>query len=1308
MHENKAFNNFFMKIFSITAGFLLLMITGLQAQFLPSSAAGDTAGYPYWAQMMQDPHARFADTRHAFEKYWEGRENHRHNGWKVFKRWEYINQDCVLPDGTLPAPGQVMDEYRKYFSSHDAVLSSGGTWSIVGPVAAPGNATGQPNGMGRINAVCPHPANPGIIYIGSPSGGLWRTTDGATSWNVLTTATPTLGVSSVLLHPTNTSLILIGTGDRDGGDSPGMGVYRSTDDGATWVASNTGMGNLAVGMMIMLPTDPNVILAVTSGGIYKSTDGGSSWARKSSNTNNYKDIRFNPADPTIVYATEGGKFYRSTNTGDSWTQITSGVVTGTRLVIGVSANQPGWVYLCQTNGAFAGLLRSTDNGLTFTTQSATPNIMDYACDGSGTSSQAWYDLCIAVDPNNAGTLYVGGVNIWKSTNAGVSWTIASHWVGSSWGTSCAPSVHADIHCLVWSPANGNLFTGCDGGIYKSINGGTSWTDLSSGLAISQVYKIGQSAIKQTLTMNGYQDNGTSKNTGPNFTTVLGGDGMECIVDYSDTLFRYGSIYYGDIYRSSGGGYSEIAANGSHGITESGAWVTPYILHETVPSTMFIGYINVWRSTNVKASSSSAVTWTKISTGESATCSVLEQSPANVDILYVVRSGALKRSDNANAATPAWTACSLPGGATPTDLEAHPTDQNIVYATAGTKVYKSTDKGLTWTNISGTLPAVNISCLVYDKNSNEGLYVGNKTNVFYKDATMSDWVAFSTGLPPVDVRELEIFYDAVSPVNNRLKAATYGRGLWQSDLYNLFAVTPPNQNVAYAAGSTPFTVAASASTTWTVASNAAWCTVNPSGSGSGTITANYTDNPGIAGRVANITATPSGGILPQTVTVTQAGAPPMLVVTPPNQNVSYAVGTTNFSVTCNTNWSAVSNANWCTITPSGTNNGTIVSNVTENLAITSRIATITVTVASLPAQSVTVTQAGAAPALTVTPSNQNLPAPAGSTGFTVTSNTDWTASSNAGWCTVTTAGSGNGNITANVTENLAVTQRIAVVNVLVNGLAPVTVTVTQEGAAPLLSVLPPNQDVAAPAGTTSFSVTCNTGWSAFSDAAWCLVTASGSGNGTIQADYTENLTVIQRIAHITVVVNGISSIIVTVTQQGAAPVLAVTPLNRNVGPVAGTTDFAVTSNTGWTAVSDSAWCVVTPAGNGNGTITAGYSLNPYYSGRVATISVSVAGLSPQLVTVTQAQSVVSVQEMQQEAITLYPNPTTGKFRVVFKEALSEKVEVKVMDYTGNVVFAKDCSTHGDCLFDLAILPEGCYVIRIRTNGDYMVRKLVIIR
>lgn len=337
---------------------------------------------------------------------------------------------------------------------------------------------------------------------------------------------PTLGVSSILVHRTVSSTILIGTGDRDAADAPGMGVYKSMDGGLTWNVYNTGMGNKTVGMLISDPRNPDIILAATSGGLYKSINGGVNWSLKSSNTNNYQDIKYNPGNPTIVYATEGGRFYRSINSGDSWTQITL-PVPGARMVIGVSPANPSYVYILQTNGPFAGLLRSTDSGLTFTIRCTTPNIMDNTCDGSSNSFQSMYDLCIAVDPTNAEIIYSGGINIWKSIDGGTTFSINSFWV---YTVSCLnkPIVHADQHVLAWSPLNGKLYAGNDGGIYNTSNGGSSWTNISNGLAITQVYKLGQSATSEPLEISGYQDNGTATNVGSHFTSVLGGDGMECI------------------------------------------------------------------------------------------------------------------------------------------------------------------------------------------------------------------------------------------------------------------------------------------------------------------------------------------------------------------------------------------------------------------------------------------------------------------------------------------------------------------------------------------------------------------------------------------------------------------------------------------------------------------------------------------------------------------------------------------------------------------------------------------------------------
>jgi len=287
-------------------------------------------------------------------------------------------------------------------------------------------------------------------------------------------------------------------------------------------------------------------------------------------------------------------------------------------------------------------------------------------------------------------------------------------------------------------------------------------------------------------INGFQDNGTYTYVGPEWWTTGGGDGMECAIDYSNAAWTYHTIYYGDIFRKyNNGGEKKIAGAGTYGIDESGAWVTPFILHETDPETMFVGFKNVWRSENIRGG---VISWTKISDfGTGNNCVVVEQSPANTNILYVARyDNKLYRSDNCNDATPTWVEITsfLPASGYPTDIEAHPTNPDIVYITMANGVYKSLDKGLTWTNITGGLPNIHISTIAYYKNAIEGLYVGTDAGVFYKDASMTDWIPFNDGLPvSVRITELDIYYNEDTVANDAIRASSYGRGLWGSDMYH---------------------------------------------------------------------------------------------------------------------------------------------------------------------------------------------------------------------------------------------------------------------------------------------------------------------------------------------------------------------------------------------------------------------------------------------------------------------------------------------------------------------------------------------
>jgi plastocyanin len=261
--------------------------------------------------------------------------------------------------------------------------------------------------------------------------------------------------------------------------------------------------------------------------------------------------------------------------------------------------------------------------------------------------------------------------------------------------------------------------------------------------------------------------------------------------------------------------------------------------------------------------------------------------------------------------------------------------------------------------------------------------------------------------------------------------------------------------------------------------------------------------------------------------------------------------------------------------------------------------------------------------------------------------------------------------------------------------------------PTLSVTPSNRNVTAAAGSTSFTVTSNSAWSTSSNAGWCTVGAGGSGNGSISANYSENTTVTQRVATITVTVSGLPDQTVTVTQAGAAPTLTVGPANQNVAATSGTTNFSVTSNTAWTAASSATWCTVTPSGNGNGMIIATYGANPTNQVRIATITTTVSGLPVQTVTVTQAASTVGMDDQVLSQVQAYPNPTKGAFKLNMGSISDREVEITILDMSGKRILSKVCNGSTEYSFDISSQPKGYYFVRIDMGGSSAVRRIVLI-
>lgn len=352
--------------------------------------------------------------------------------------------------------------------------------------------------------------------------------------------------------------------------------------------------------------------------------------------------------------------------------------------------------------------------------------------------------------------------------------------------------------------------------------------------------------------------------------------------------------------------------------------------------------------------------------------------------------------------------------------------------------------------------------------------------------------------------------------------------------------------------------------------------------------------------------------------------------------------------------------------------------------------------------------GGGSTLAVSPQSRNVPSSAGTTNFTVSSNSSWAAQSNSTWCTVTTSGSGNGTITVNYSQNSSGTSRTAIITVSVSGTSSQTVTVTQ-AAASSLGVNPQSQSVGSQQGNTNFSITSNTSWTGQSNATWCTVTPSGTGNGTLTANYTQNTSTSPRTASIAVSASGGPTQTVTVVQAGAPTTLSVNPTLLNVEAMAGDVFYNVTSNSFWTAQSNQIWCIPTLSGNGNESMMASYEANGTYENRTAIITISAEGASDFQVSLVQKSLFTDIQLADpQNSLKIYPNPSKGVLTIETPDALIGELEINIINTMGEKIdFQIFRTKHSTFQLKLNTASTGIHFISI-TNGERILTERFILQ
>jgi hypothetical protein len=670
-----------------------------------------------------------------------------------------------------------------------------------GPVITPGcnwTCIGPRNINGRVRALAMHPTDGNILVAGTGTGGVWLTRDAGQSWTPLMHDEASLAIGALAVHLTDPGIpasdftIYAGTGEPTWWPGyAGVGVLKSTNSGATWMATgalpasgNTGFSSILIDPATVTsnPATTTLYAAGTPGGLYRSPDGGATWTLI--RTGSILSVVFDPAVAGGLYTAEafGGIFRFDPNT-NTWSAFNTGLASFPQLIlvaIGRAAPHKMYAKLDQT---------------VYRYDTATSTWVSLGTHG-GTTYGYWNNV-LEVDPADSNVVIAGGIAIERTYDGGTTWQSIG-------------GLHSDQHAAAFDSTNHlTVYAGNDGGVYRgtyaSASSAGAWTKVSDGLIVTEFNDVGTSTGAVHVVGGGAQDNGTSRTTGGlTWDFIAGADGGYFVVDGADPHVQYAESQSGGLMKSTNGGASFSPVTTGY---PGGPWVTPILLDPKSPNepnrVLFAGGSSqVYRSTN------SAGSWSASSPALGGEVLALALAPSSSAVVYAgTRVGRIWRSSDNGATLANWaeiTTGSVAGSATlparaVTDIVVHPTDPNTLYVTFSGfntstpttpgHVYRgvSTDGGATWlwTNVSSNLPDIPANAIELLTSSPTTIYVGTDAGVFRSSTGGTTWGPFGNGLPSVIVSDL-----ALDDSGTLLRAATYGRGMWQTHL----AGTCPDQDV----------------------------------------------------------------------------------------------------------------------------------------------------------------------------------------------------------------------------------------------------------------------------------------------------------------------------------------------------------------------------------------------------------------------------------------------------------------------------------------------------------------------------------
>ena len=723
-----------------------------------------------WKEMANNNNYNFYEVVDEAESYFEGRDKlKKGSGWKHYKRWAYENEPKFYPSGVRDSidPYFTSKEFKKFLFNQQKSSTINNSWAELGPYYIEEVTGHYAVGLGRVEAFYVDPVEEDRIFLGSRSGGFWKTTNGGETWTNSTDFLIASGVNTIAVSPFNSQRILINVKNSHNGTT--HGIYESLDGGNTWSITNFNPDNLGWGglgtnsrihKIMYHPTIEDLVFVGTSEGIYRSVDNFNTFSAAQvenifNGSGSYDFIEFHPENENIIYLTSKNNYqniYISFDKGINF--LNSGLLTenSSPLKLSISNACGDCVYVASSDGVW----KSENFGFSFSMVS-NPEITNYGA--------------FAVSDTDINYMLLGDIDTHMSNDGGQTFNQATFWsTGDENYAQDGKYVHADIRGS--RSFNGDFWVNTDGFLCKSSDNGITW-DIFEGQSIRENYCLGVSQSNNSRSIVGSQDNGTSIKGDTNWIEFYGADGMEGIIHPLNDDWMIGSAQFGGKIRTKDGGYSQ------HGINPddfSGDWVTPLFYDPKDQMRIYTASDTLYRSDDFGTS------WVALSNPFNNNVTNGAIANNNSNIIALSSNDDLKISYNGGL-TFTSISSNLPGQFI-TDIAFDPNNDNNILVTYGTyfsdnnKVFLTTNSGASWQNITYNLGNMPIRTVVIDNDNDSTIYVGSEIGVYKKGMDSNAWELFNENLPNTTIMELEIVKGS-----NMLRAATWGRGLWECKLPN---------------------------------------------------------------------------------------------------------------------------------------------------------------------------------------------------------------------------------------------------------------------------------------------------------------------------------------------------------------------------------------------------------------------------------------------------------------------------------------------------------------------------------------------